>query len=47
MTWQVLDWNTPAIEFYRHIGARPVRGWIAQELSGAALAVLAEGAGNG
>jgi GNAT superfamily N-acetyltransferase len=47
MTWQVLDWNTPAIEFYRHIGARPVDGWIAQELSGAALTALAEGAGNG
>ncbi|HET7879503.1 MAG TPA: GNAT family N-acetyltransferase [Acetobacteraceae bacterium] len=47
MTWQVLDWNTPAIEFYRHIGARPVRGWIAQELSGVALTALAEGEGNG
>ena len=47
ITWNVLDWNTPAIEFYRHIGARPVRGWIARELSGDALTALAEGAGNG
>jgi GNAT superfamily N-acetyltransferase len=47
MTWNVLDWNTPAIEFYRHIGAKPVRGWIARELSGDALIALAEGAGNG
>jgi GNAT superfamily N-acetyltransferase len=47
MTWNVLDWNTPAIEFYHHIGARPVRGWIARELSGDALVALAEGARNG
>jgi GNAT superfamily N-acetyltransferase len=47
MEWNVLDWNTPAIEFYRRIGAKPVRGWIPQELSGAALIALAEGADNG
>jgi GNAT superfamily N-acetyltransferase len=47
MTWHVLNWNTPAIEFYRHLGSKPVRGWIAEELSGEALTVLAEGAGNG
>jgi GNAT superfamily N-acetyltransferase len=47
MTWSVLDWNTPAIDFYRRIGAKPVRGWIAQELSGDALTALAEGAANG
>jgi GNAT superfamily N-acetyltransferase len=47
MAWNVLDWNTPAIEFYRRIGATPVRGWIPQQLSGEALTALAEGAGNG
>jgi GNAT superfamily N-acetyltransferase len=47
MTWNVLDWNTPAIEFYRRIGARPVHGWIPQQLSGDALTALAEGAANG
>jgi GNAT superfamily N-acetyltransferase len=47
MTWNVLDWNTPAIEFYRRIGAKPVQGWIPQQLSGDALTALAEGAGNG
>jgi len=26
--WDVLDWNTPAIEFYERLGARPVEGWI-------------------
>ena len=25
--WAVLDWNTPAIEFYESLGARPVAGW--------------------
>jgi GNAT superfamily N-acetyltransferase len=47
MSWNVLDWNTPAIEFYRRIGARPVRGWIPQQISGDALAALAKGAKDG
>lgn len=25
--WAVLTWNTPAIEFYEQLGARPVGGW--------------------
>ena len=25
--WNVLDWNEPAIEFYRSLGAEPVEGW--------------------
>ncbi|MGZ4785664.1 MAG: hypothetical protein ACXV5S_08325, partial [Acidimicrobiales bacterium] len=25
--WVVLDWNEPAIGFYRSIGAEPVDGW--------------------
>jgi GNAT superfamily N-acetyltransferase len=47
MAWNVLDWNTPAIEFYRRIGARPVHGWIPQQLRGDALAALGEGAKDG
>jgi GNAT superfamily N-acetyltransferase len=47
MSWTVLDWNAPAIEFYRRIGARQVRGWIPQQLRGDALATLAEGAKDG
>ncbi len=27
MEWAVLDWNTPAIEFYRKLGARPMDEW--------------------
>jgi hypothetical protein len=25
--WAVLDWNTPSVEFYDHLGAHPVPGW--------------------
>lgn len=28
MTWQVLDWNTPAIEFYKKVGAGFDNGWV-------------------
>ncbi len=27
LEWAVLDWNTPAIAFYRELGAQPVEGW--------------------
>ena len=27
LEWNVLDWNTPAIEFYESMGANPVSGW--------------------
>jgi GNAT superfamily N-acetyltransferase len=27
LEWAVLDWNQPAIDFYRRLGARPVEGW--------------------
>ncbi len=25
--WQVLDWNTPAIDFYKKIGAKAMNDW--------------------
>lgn len=28
MEWVVLDWNTPAIDFYEHIGASQLKGWL-------------------
>lgn len=37
MEWTVLDWNTPALEVYRHIGAQPLAEWTTQRLTGAAL----------
>ena len=39
--WSVLDWNQPAIEFYRAIGAVPMDEWTVQRLSGKALTSLA------
>lgn len=27
ITWQVLDWNTPAIQFYEKLGAKIDKGW--------------------
>jgi len=37
LEWSVLDWNTPAIEFYRSIGAGPVDGWTTYRLTGREL----------
>ena len=39
--WSVLDWNTPAIDFYRQLGALPLDGWTVQRVAGEALAALA------
>ncbi|HVT21741.1 MAG TPA: GNAT family N-acetyltransferase [Mycobacteriales bacterium] len=35
--WSVLDWNTPAIDFYRSLGARPMDDWTVWRLDGDAL----------
>jgi len=35
--WSVLDWNTPAIEFYEALGARPQDEWTTYRLTGKAL----------
>jgi GNAT superfamily N-acetyltransferase len=43
--WSVLDWNTPAIDFYRRLGAVPMDEWTVQRLSGPALQALAAAAG--
>lgn len=37
LDWQVLDWNTPSIEFYESIGAEIKRDWIPCRLTGEAL----------
>lgn len=39
--WSVLDWNTPALDFYKSIGAVPLSEWTAQRLTGDALKNLA------
>lgn len=35
--WSVLDWNEPAIQFYKSIGAMPKDGWTGYRMSGEAL----------
>lgn len=35
--WSVLDWNTPAIEFYESLGAKHRAGWHLYQLTGEAL----------
>ncbi len=42
--WSVLDWNEPALAFYRSLGARPQSEWTVQRLAGAPLAALAASA---
>lgn len=41
MEWAVLDWNEPAIRFYRNIGAQAMDGWTVYRLTGEALKQLA------
>jgi Acetyltransferase (GNAT) family len=41
LEWWVLDWNTPAIGFYRSIGAEPMSEWTVQRLAGISLHDLA------
>jgi GNAT superfamily N-acetyltransferase len=42
--WQVLDWNTPAIEFYEAHGARIMRSWLTCRVEGEAIERLARAA---
>ena len=39
--WQVLDWNTPAVEFYRSLGAQVMEEWSTMRVSGEPLKILA------
>lgn len=40
--WSVLNWNEPAISFYRRLGAVPMNEWTVYRLTGAALVSLAK-----
>jgi GNAT superfamily N-acetyltransferase len=44
LQWEVLDWNTPAIDFYRLMGAEFLDEWRNVRLDGEALLRLADGA---
>lgn len=39
--WSVLDWNTPAIEFYKALGAKAMEGWSVFRLDERGIADLA------
>ena len=40
--WSVLDWNEPAIRFYKSLGAEPQDEWIIYRLTGESLLKLAD-----
>jgi GNAT superfamily N-acetyltransferase len=40
--WWVLDWNTPAIEFYKSLGAKAMDSWTVYRVSEDALTQLAK-----
>jgi hypothetical protein len=40
LEWSVLDWNEPALGFYRALGAEAMDEWTVHRLSGDALARL-------
>lgn len=44
--WQVLDWNTPSIEFYESLGAAFMKEWLTMRVEGEALERLARGQGK-
>jgi GNAT superfamily N-acetyltransferase len=42
MSFSVLDWNAPALDFYRSLGAEPVTEWVGYRIGGEALSRLAQ-----
>jgi GNAT superfamily N-acetyltransferase len=45
--WSVLDWNEPAIQFYKKLGAVPMNEWTIFRVTGEALERLAEEGNSG
>ncbi|MBS1869662.1 MAG: GNAT family N-acetyltransferase [Actinobacteria bacterium] len=41
LEWSALDWNEPALDFYRGLGARRLPEWHLHRLDGTALAAVA------
>lgn len=41
--WSVLEWNTPAIDFYKSLGAQPQEEWVRYRMDGNVLRDFAEG----
>ncbi len=44
MEWAVLDWNEPAIQFYRKLGGKPMDQWTVFRLTRDGIAKLADAA---
>lgn len=42
LEWSVLDWNTPSIEFYKSLGAKPMDEWTVFRLDKNGISDLAE-----
>jgi len=47
LEWAVLDWNEPAISFYKKLGARPLDDWTIFRVAGSALDKLGSTLGAG
>ena len=41
LEWSVLDWNEPAINFYKQLGATPMKEWTVYRMTGESLRKLA------
>jgi GNAT superfamily N-acetyltransferase len=41
LEWSALDWNEPALAFYRSLGAEVLPGWVQHRITGEALQRLA------
>lgn len=46
LEWAVLNWNEPAIRFYKNLGAVPMNEWTVFRATGESLDKLAEGTTN-
>src|SRR5881397_1477699 len=44
LEWAVLDWNEPAIQFYKKLGAKPMHEWTVFRLTGEEISRLADSA---
>jgi hypothetical protein len=42
LEWSVLDWNEPAIQFYKGLGAEPLDEWTMYRVTGEKLDKLAQ-----
>ena len=42
LEWSVLDWNTPSIEFYKSLGAKPMDEWTVFRLDKEGISKLAK-----